>query len=130
MHIATITTRHFSFMAAGLTDEEARRTLMKGWKRHCSLVRRWGGSVDPNHIGSDDIRVDELEPGQCLRDSDLILNSPKPKPVKHKCDNCGKLTSEEPMQTRLGLVDGPRWCADCKEKHCDPPFEMPESLRS
>lgn len=37
----------------------------------------------------------------------------------HHCDECGSPTTEEPMQTRDGLVEGLRWCKACKERHCD-----------
>ena len=42
---------------------------------------------------------------------------PVSKPKEYPCDECGRQTSEQPMPTRLGLVDGPRWCWRCRDKY-------------
>ena len=63
MHIAELETRHFSFIAAGNTDQAARDALMEGWRKHCTQT---GAASD--YIGRDNIAVTELNNGDCLRD--------------------------------------------------------------
>jgi hypothetical protein len=60
---ASYESRHFTFEAAGLTEEEARTNLEKGLlahKQECSLTDDW---YEP-----DDIQVFEMEVGQAYRE--------------------------------------------------------------
>jgi hypothetical protein len=67
--IATITTRHYDFMAAGESNQKAVGALLAGWQEHCRIT---GGQ--PEHVRKDDISLVEIEMGQCLRDGAVILN--------------------------------------------------------
>ena len=64
MFIATVETRHFSFIALGQTKEQAQATMMRGWKKHCKE-----SGADLDHVKEDDIAIAECRPGQCLRDN-------------------------------------------------------------
>ena len=68
MHIATVTTRHFEFMAAGHTHKAAKSALMRGWAEHCKDYPQ----ADTASVTENDITVDELRFGQCLRDHSPI----------------------------------------------------------
>lgn len=70
--IATVSTTHFDFMAAGRSDEDARDALMRGWEEHCRQAEEDGRYVDRSHVGRDDVNVDHVWAGACLRDHDVI----------------------------------------------------------
>lgn len=67
MFIATCETRNFDFLAVGRTAEEARESLLNGWRRHCQQT-----GAEHDHVTEEDINIDECQPGQCLRDHQRI----------------------------------------------------------
>lgn len=67
--VATVDSRHFSFMALGRSHEDAQDALMRGWQKHCE--DNWGADVDS--IIREDITVVELSDGQCARDGTIII---------------------------------------------------------
>ena len=67
MHIATVETRHFSFIALGETEEQAKKVLMQGWAVHCEET-----GASKHYITDDDINVTELDVGQCARDHSVL----------------------------------------------------------
>jgi hypothetical protein len=68
MFIASIDTRNFSFMAAGNTEEEALNVLRCGWNQHAAAT------VPADEIVGD-AHVDEINPGMCIVDNDLVIYS-------------------------------------------------------
>ncbi len=80
LHIARMTTRHFTFEAAGATEDEARKALLAGWRRHLRQCMEGRSSRDCSDIRAslrmsmnelDDwygISVTAFEPGDFYRD--------------------------------------------------------------
>lgn len=66
--VATLETRHFSFMAVGRTEAEAREAMRQGWDMHREELE----GVDPFSVFEDGVNVTELRAGQCARDGSLI----------------------------------------------------------
>ena len=83
MFIASVDTRNFSFMAAGNTEEEALNVLRCGWNQHAAAT---GATMLANEIVGD-AHVEEINPGMCIVDGDLVLYS-EPHPAA-ECDECG-----------------------------------------
>jgi hypothetical protein len=71
MFIASIDTRNFSFMAAGNTEEEALNVLRCGWNQHAAAT---GATIPADEIVGD-AHVDEINPGMCIVDNDLVIYS-------------------------------------------------------
>jgi hypothetical protein len=66
LYIATLDTRHWSFMSSGETEQEAREALEAGWAKH---AKQCGPHlVDGFGEYADSVRVDQISAGQCLRD--------------------------------------------------------------
>ena len=71
MWIATLETRHFSFMAAGNTEEHVRDVLRLAWKKH---ARETGATYTADEM-IDDARIQRIEAGSCLRDGEQIIKT-------------------------------------------------------
>jgi hypothetical protein len=67
MIIATLDTRHYSFVALGEDEAEAIGTLREGWKKHKKAT-----DAGPWEDFSDGVVCVDLEPGQCARDGSLL----------------------------------------------------------
>ena len=96
MFIARIDTSNFNFMAAGSTEEQALNALRSGWNAHAAAT---GATIPADEI-VDDAHVDEITPGMCIVDGDLVIYSePHPAaadPYVHdgsifpaECEECG-----------------------------------------
>lgn len=71
LFVATFDTRHFTFIAAGLTEQEARDTLRAGWNEHARTA-----GADPDYFKDNDATVVAYVAGLCMRD-DTVLIAPK-----------------------------------------------------
>ena len=71
LHVASINTHHFNFMALGASAEDATAALLRGWKVHCI---EQGHVCDPAHINIEDVITTELAVGQCARDGAPITS--------------------------------------------------------
>jgi|TARA_Y100000296_G_C5164734_1_gene253911 hypothetical protein len=72
MFIATLETRHFSFIAAGDTEEQAIAALRAGWEEH---ARQTDATFTADQMVSD-ARINEVSSGQCLRDGEPLRRTP------------------------------------------------------
>ena len=71
MFIARIDTSNFNFMAAGSTEEQALNALRSGWNAHAAAT---GATIPADEIVGD-AHVDEITPGMCIVDGDLVIYS-------------------------------------------------------
>ena len=71
MFIARIDTSNFNFMAAGSTEEQALNALRSGWNQHAAAT---GATIPADEIVGD-AHVDEITPGMCIVDGDLVIYS-------------------------------------------------------
>jgi hypothetical protein len=69
MIVATLDTRHFSFVALGETERDALIAIRRGWNAHRKLTR---GHAGPWSEFADSVRFIEIAPGQCSRDGEPI----------------------------------------------------------
>lgn len=75
--LAVMETSNFTFKGTGLTQEEAQKALVAGWKQHRTQSQAHGATNMPaaNIYALDEafgVNYFEFEPGQCWRDYDVI----------------------------------------------------------
>lgn len=71
MFIARVDTHHFNFMAAGDTEAQALNTLRCGWQ---TWATQTGATYTADEI-VEAAHVDEITPGMCIVDGDLVIYS-------------------------------------------------------
>ena len=65
LFIAELETRHFSFRAVGSSEDDARKTMKKAWRKH---AKQYGPNVAPFSDYEDGVNVWEASLGTMLRD--------------------------------------------------------------
>jgi hypothetical protein len=73
VYIAKLETRHFSFEAVGINEDEAMELMEEAWKKHCREYKR------PNNWDEfkGDVEASFYEVGTALRDGDIIIGGRK-----------------------------------------------------
>lgn len=72
MILATISTRHYEFVALGYTEGLALDALMLAWARHCDSVPGADPSLMAEAIEDGDVNLTPIDPGTVLRDGSPI----------------------------------------------------------
>ena len=76
MHICTMQTRSFSFIATGNTPHMAHAAMAVAWQRHCRQygLETFGEDALFSHFDDliDNCSMVELEPGEAARDGERL----------------------------------------------------------
>lgn len=71
IYLANFQSSHFSFHAVGETDRDARDAMRRGIETHALAT----GAILSDFFDPDDVRVIPFNPGDCLRDLDVVLTT-------------------------------------------------------